>query len=292
MTTSQLQHYVPRFYLEAFSEGPGGVLYAYDKSSGRIFSCSPPKIAAEKSFYDLARIDEEHAAALESALSSLESEVANIFRCWHSQLAQNQLIIPLENRAIISQYISVQMLRTPEQRKILREFHRKTTGPLPSGDETADLHLHLLWNSKLVQKIADHLTTFVWVVTINRTDIPYWTSDHPVLVKDGESKHWLSGPRVFDLGVQVIFPVSPVHMLYCIEPEAWASTKEFDGSISPVPITEYMVQHENSGQVGMSTRWVFSPDRDFSFATEFCAQNPRITDPDRERFKSKGPSGE
>jgi len=96
MTASQLQHYVPRFYLEAFAGGPDGVLHVYDKSSGRSFSCSPQRIAAEKSFYDLARIDEEHGDALESALSSLESEVANIFRCWHRQLAQNQLIIPPE----------------------------------------------------------------------------------------------------------------------------------------------------------------------------------------------------
>jgi len=285
MTASQLQHYVPCFYLEAFAGGSDGALHVYDKSSGRSFYCSPQKIAAEKSFYDLARIDEEHRAALESALSSLESEVANIFRCWHGQLAQNQLIIPPENRAIISQYLSIQMLRTPEQRKLLQEFHRKKTGPLHSGDEAADLHLHLLWNSKLVQKMADQLTTFVWVVTVNRSGVPYWTSDHPVLVKDRQSKHWLSGPRIFDAGVQVIFPVSPIHMLYCMEPGAWASTKRFDGSISPVEITDYMVKHENSGQVGMSTRWVFSPNQDFSFATEFCAQNPQITDPDRERFQ-------
>jgi hypothetical protein len=285
MTVPQLQHYVPRFYLEAFAEGRDGPLYVYDKSNGRIFACSPPKIAADKSFYDLVRIDEEHADALETALSSLESEVANIFRCWHRQLAQNRLTIPPENRAIISQYLSVQMLRTPEQRKILSEFHRKTVGPIPPGDEVADLHLHILWNSKLVQEIGDHLATFVWVLTANHSDVPYWTSDNPVLVKDRESKHWLSGPRVFDTGVQVIFPVSPVHMLYCMEPEGWASTKRFDGSISPVTITDYMVQHENSGQVGMSTRWVFAPDRDFSFATEFCERNPWIKHPDRERFE-------
>lgn len=285
MTASQLQHYVPRFYLEAFAGGRDEALYVYDKASGRSLSCSPSKIAAEKSFYDLARIDEEQADALETALSSLESQVANIFRCWHRQLAQNQLTIPPENRAIISQYLSVQMLRTPEQRKILSEFHRKTIGPIPHSDEVADLHLHLLWNSKIVQEIADYLATFIWVVAVNRSEVPYWTSDHPVLVKNRESNHWLSGPRVFDMGVQVIFPVSPVHMLYCMEPEAWASTKRFDGSISPVKVADYMVKHENSGQVGMSTRWVFSSERDFSFATEFCEQNPCITDPERERFE-------
>src|ERR1700722_2179153 len=178
MTGSQLQHWVPRFYLEAFAHG--GVLYVYDKSDHRSFPCSPSKIAAEKAFYDLTRIDEQHPDALETSLSSLESEVANIFRCWHRQLAQDQLIIPGVNRGIVSQYLSVQMMRTVEQRKILQEFHRKTTGPLRSGEETADLHLHFLWNSNLVQEIADHLEAFIWVVTINRTGIPYWTSDHPV----------------------------------------------------------------------------------------------------------------
>jgi len=69
MTASQRQHYVPRFYLEAFSGKPERALYVYDKSSGRSFSCSPAKIAAERPFYDLARINQEHNEALETALS-------------------------------------------------------------------------------------------------------------------------------------------------------------------------------------------------------------------------------
>jgi hypothetical protein len=285
MGSAQLQHYVPRFYLEAFASGPDHVLYVYDKREGRIFPCSPARIGAEKGFYDLARIDDEYPSALENALSSLESEAASIFHCWRSQLTQDRLIIPAVNRRTISQYLSVQMLRTPEQRKILQEFHRKAIGPLSSADETADLHLGVLWNSGLAQEIADRLATFLWVVAINRSTVPYWTSDHPVLIKDRESKHWLNGPRAFDFGVQVVFPLSPIHMLYCMEPEGWASLRRFDGSISPVSITTYMVQHENSGQVGMSTRWVFSRDSEFTFAHEFCSNNPSIRNIDRDRFE-------
>jgi hypothetical protein len=53
---------------------------------------------------------------------------------------------------------------------------------------------------------------------------------------------------------------------------------------TPVEFTDDMVKHENSGQIGMSYRFVFSKDKDFDFANEFLTDNKEFKNPQRKRF--------
>ncbi len=62
------------------------------------------------------------------------------------------------------------------------------------------------------------------------------------------------GPRLYDPGVYVVYPLNPYAILYMYEPNQWGQLKPFDKTISPVEITKDMADHENSGQVGMSYR--------------------------------------
>jgi hypothetical protein len=54
--------------------------------------------------------------------------------------------------------------------------------------------------------------------------------------------------------------------LYCKEKSFWKKLKRFNNCLSPVEFTEGMVDHENSGQVFMSSRFIFSPINDFEDA--------------------------
>ena len=45
------QHYVPQFLLRNFTDGEGR-LWVFDKQTGKPFSKSPAKVAAECGFYD------------------------------------------------------------------------------------------------------------------------------------------------------------------------------------------------------------------------------------------------
>lgn len=50
MTSSELHHYVPQFYLRRFTDR-GGQLWVWDKLKDRIFQANPKKVAAENNFY-------------------------------------------------------------------------------------------------------------------------------------------------------------------------------------------------------------------------------------------------
>src|SRR5690606_39266696 len=146
------------------------------------------------------------------------------------------------------------------------------------------LHNYLLWNSGIVQDFANLLTDFIWVVAQNKSDVQFVTSDHPVVLKDSTNTNWLLAPRLSETGVQAIIPLTPTLILYCKEPNHWEAVSRFDACLSPVPFTSHMADHENSGQIGMSTRFVFSSSSQFSVADEYCDANPHIRDPNRERF--------
>jgi hypothetical protein len=67
--------------------------------------------------------------------------------------------------------------------------------------------------------------------------------------------------------------------LYCKEKSFWKKLKRFNNCLSPVEFTEGMVDHENSGQVFMSSRFIFSPINDFEDAKDFWTKIQNETPP-------------
>jgi len=286
-------HYVPRFYLERFVDAQGA-LWVYDKSQDRIFSTGPAGVAAENRFYEVPELAEigKSPMLLEHQFADLESEVCNITNCWFRQLELGDKVeIPNINREFVSLYLSLQLLRTAEARAQIVQFNeafhvlKGQTSAVPPSDPR-DLHTQLIWYDELVFEIRDRIKECSWLFAKNESSQPFYTSDHPVLIKASDSKHWIQGPKVFERGMYLVFPLSPIWMLYCHATEdKYEPLKKFDGRISPVKFDEDMVNHENSGQVGMSNRFVFSVSSDFTFAKEFCELEKGIKDPNRPRYE-------
>ena len=58
-------------------------------------------------------------------------------------------------------------------------------------------------------------------------------------------------------------------VLYCYEKSYWKKIEKFDCTLSPVKFSAEMVEHENSGQIFMASRFVISPTNNFEFARDF-----------------------
>ncbi|GAA2509088.1 hypothetical protein GCM10023100_36050 [Actinocorallia cavernae] len=70
----------------------------------------------------------------------------------------------------------------------------------------------------------------------------------------------------------VVYPLAPDVIMYCYPDEGvWRNSNisRFDCQISPVLMTEGMVQSENSAQVFMASRFVISSQNSFSFERGF-----------------------
>jgi hypothetical protein len=72
-------------------------------------------------------------------------------------------------------------------------------------------------------------------------------------------------------GTYSVFPLAPDIVMYChpVEPP-WLNVVPLDGCLSPVVFTDEMVESENSGQVFMASRFVFSRRDRFDAEREFA----------------------
>lgn len=290
MTIPKRHHYIPRFYLERFVDSQG-LVWVFDKSGDRVFRAAPAALGVEKWFYEAPELrgTETSPLFLEAQFAQLEAEAAKITACWLRQVETGDVVVmPEVNREIMSLYIATQLLRTAEQREILAQFLRALglygeAGPDPDG-ELQNLHARLICDDVTIHDAIGALKGAIWIFARNKSEVPFYTSDHPVLLKSPDNKQWLCVPRIWDDGVQIVFPISPSLILYCKERVYWRKLERFDNCVSPVHFTAYMAEHENSGQIGMSRRFVFCCKPDFEFARTFCDLHPEIRDPNRVRI--------
>lgn len=304
MSTPKSHHYVPQFYLRRF-ENADHRISVFDKTTGRVFQTGTDNIACVNHFYRLPEL-EFHGldpTYLERQLSEVEYEAANIMSYWSSQLERsNQLVIPEINRHLMAQFICLQMLRTIEARKTLIQTIEGLTDGYPEAPqlpETTDgqnsLHASLLWDDTLVQDRVCCLQERIWIIGKNETGHPFLTSDHPVLIKSGDNtgfvldKVFLSsllGEPSLPEDDYIVYPLSPYFILYMYDRRKYHHLKVLDNRLSPVPFTPEMVDHENCGQIGVSHRYIYSFDGNFSFAREFIKDQPWVTLSNRDRFET------
>lgn len=283
MTTPKLHHYVPRFYLSRFT-GADSRLQVWDKKSDRVFSSTPDRIAAENNFY---RFTDLTGAAkdpllIEKELARVEGQASSITAEWISRLEAmkplDRLRISKTQRDWISLFISLQHLRTAELREILVLFaleHGAYTEGI-SDEERVNLHATLLVNGRQVNEFRKWIRSSLWLFARNDTAHPFITSDNPVCFKTEDNRNWLKAAGVLSKGNYLVYPLTPRLILYCKDGgrgTKWEPLKKFRDRLSPVKFSIDMVDHENSGQVFMASRFVVSPTNDFTFARSFAAQH-------------------
>lgn len=274
----KLHHYVPQFYLKNFADVNGG-FWVWDKVSRKVYRTTTNRVAAQTNFYRVPEFigsKDVDPLFLEKGLAKMEGEAAAIFRRWVSGLESlarsDKWEIAKDDRWAIAMFLSVQFLRTAEQRDILiayAEQHGGYKSPI-SEEEKTNLHAYMLCRDDgLMQDLAARIFESIWVYARNDSSTPLWTSDNPVAIKTGDSRMWLKGPGILAEGSYVVFPLTPRLVLYCKEPNYWAKARKFDSTLSPVELTDEMVQHENAGQIFNATRHLISSSSDFAWADEF-----------------------
>jgi hypothetical protein len=275
MSEPKLHHYVPQFYLRRFCEASGR-LWAWDREADRVFATNPGSVAAERSFYYLDVLAEQghDPLTLEKQFASIEHETARItsqwIECTRDGYLGMQVQIPDQNRTIVALFIALQFLRTADTRDILARVASSTDDVASSERERRILHTTALWDDKLIAMFMDRIESSAWVIARNETDVPFMTSDNPVAFRRGNNSMWLKA-GMFNDGTYVVYPLAPDVIMYCYPPEApWLKVASFDSCVSPVTLTADMVESENTAQVFMASRFVFSCRHDVARARDFA----------------------
>ena len=119
----------------------------------------------------------------------------------------------------------------------------------------------------------------VWVIYINKTEIPFWTSDAPVALNPMQNG-WRSGRGIAAEGIEIILPLSDKVCLGMYDREYYgdlfykATVKEDRIYIEIDDCNK--VNSFNELQVRESYRCIFSSNQDFTLAKELCEKYPSI----------------
>jgi hypothetical protein len=276
MNSAKLHHFVPQFYLRRFAD-ENGRLWAWDKQTDRVFQTAPASIAAGTQFYRLTQYeaDGHDPLTMEKQLSDLEGQVALITNDWLARLEDavplEALPIPTVSRRIIALHLAIQFLRTADTREILSALMEFYRGKPVSAAELREVHTELLWNENLIEALAERFRRSIWIFARNHTATPFITSDNPIAFRTGDNRRWQRG-GIFARETYLVYPLSPHAVLYCHPHEGkFRNLARFNNCVSPVAMNEEMVQSENSGQVFMASRFIFSKhgafETEMAFAT-------------------------
>ena len=208
------QHFVPQSYLRRFSPDENvRRVYAYDKVLGRSLGLVPIRSVAQKSFfYDVPLDAIKHGFNIdphleEKALQALEGQFNEMIEVGIK--VAGGMTANLEQRRMMSLCIAVQLIRTLDYRKsLVTAMERLLEAAMDSVLELAKpelasevrvvanydeqgaslLHAEFMWNPDFVCKIAAILYHRIWVVGVNATSIPVYTSDTPVVLESHKNK--------------------------------------------------------------------------------------------------------
>lgn len=309
MSNVKKQHYVPQFYLKRFTHN-GELLFVYDKFSKKARQSNIKDVAEERYFYDsqqtekgLGVIETDFSIAISKILKNTEPK--SILRNILQKLRLNRgRVISRRQKRYLSFFITIQMFRTREYRNTIIEGSEKfgqaiinMMAKMKFPDVSPDhypqvkydkknaslLHTQNLFDRDFLIMITETINQHIWMVGMNETNQPLFTSDHPV-VKRGHIKHpFRSFSGIGSKGIEIAFPLSPRCILLMYERTHFKEHEKID--CKQISLTNDNVTYYNSLQVYQSYRQVFCNINDFTLVEEICKERPDICSPDRVRIQ-------
>lgn len=137
------------------------------------------------------------------------------------------------------------------------------------------IHGQMILNMKEIEELAESFFTLTWILYINRTEQPFFTSDSPIGTEAHVSDPIVSMSGLQCKGVEAFFPLSPKLMLLMFDGDYHEFCQGYDRRIFELDNSE-VVKYCNSRCMLFSERCVFSNNSDFSISEEMLEKNPNI----------------
>lgn len=115
-----------------------------------------------------------------------------------------------------------------------------------------------------------------WIIGVNQTDIPFYTSDHPV----AKIPYFETGYA--SEGIEVLFPLNS-ELILILREKTHPKSKE--GNCKLVILSEDEVNDYNKAQVYCSNQFIYCQENKFELAKEICTEEPDICSEVKNRVK-------
>ena len=133
-------------------------------------------------------------------------------------------------------------------------------------------HIKHLIDLDYIRELAKILTRHIWFIGVNRSSIPLYTSDNPLVRKSWKREHFFSNTGFASEGIEIAFPITPKLLLVLCERGFHSYAQSFEQKY--VDLQTENVKYYNSLQVFNSNRQIYSINNDFDLALDIFLNHP------------------
>ena len=135
-------------------------------------------------------------------------------------------------------------------------------------------HNGMILDPEMALEFARVLVKHIWVIFVNKTNTPFYTSDDPVVNISHKSDPFLSYGGLNSEGIEILFPISSNLLLGMYHADTYKNIF-IDRKYMAVN-DQNAVDYFNRAQVVHSQRCVFSIINNFDLAEKISRENPEI----------------
>lgn len=291
MNKVKKQHFVPRFYLENFTNS-NNKIFAFDFRTVKPFVTKVENVAHKNYFYDFEPLDElTGTQTVDNALTHFENPAALAFKRIIGLLESGNINkISNKDRDLLAECILIQMHRTVESRVVAEHSARELERQLKSKGVPEDFirekgleannydsqshQIYALTTLNLKEKINE-ISDRYWIYWDNQTKHCFYTSDHPVV---GHIHNDISYSAY-----EFYFPLSSrfgLSILLKSEFAEWADKNNKKVLLKDIDCVKFY----NSLIVSKCNRQVYNSDGDFTLVKKMIEQTPSLLDENRQRI--------
>lgn len=283
----------------------GKQIFVFDKVLCRAFSDGVRNVAQETHFYrvpeGLIDADGKPSAVdplfIEKWFQKIEGEFEKGLKTLSEIPADCH--VPTETRERLSTFLALQYMRTRAFRNLVKDLNEqlyreickraisqnfgddalKYMPRIEYKDEAAGLfQTQQFFDDDKVSEFSSILNSHIWILLINDTGEPLYTSDAPVVLH----RHFAG--RAVGLaspGVEIAFPISSTRILSLRERNAFRALESLDSSVQPLACEN--VEFYNSLQVLQSERQIYCETGSFALAEDMIKDSPQLSEKNRSR---------
>lgn len=143
-------------------------------------------------------------------------------------------------------------------------------------------HIQIMF--QLVEDLAHIFLHYKWVVLVNNTDIPFLTSDVPV-VKKANLDHPFYSYGFKSKGIEAIFPISPKYAINILEPSYLEEKVPVLLDQTIFELSRENVIHYNDLMIQQATSQIYSNQNDFTWVEKRLKDSPEVGNKNRARIR-------
>lgn len=238
-------------------------------------------------------IEKQFFSTLEGVYSNLLQNIIKKSYGGNTWVMKNCRAFSAEEKDLLAFFIAIQIIRTKSFRESLSSTYEQFVQALAYKTQMCEEdalprdafavsvnkdyikleHSGMILDPDMAVDFANAIRQHIWVMYVNKTDTPFYTSDDPVVNIPHKHDRFISYSGLSSDGIEIIFPISPMLLLGMYDAKTY-STLFADKSFMQADIE--LVEYFNRAQIIHCQRCVFSCSDDFAFAEQICTENPEF----------------